>query len=124
MPYGSPHTGLCYTVAVPTPTAAMFVRAGYDIQAGDRAWQVERFPPLPDGFVALEARTADWGIVWMADFALEHLLPAPEPVDYVAGCPQNPRPIRPDAFTLSPAPPNNALQRTQAGGGAGSEFGA
>ena len=112
------HTGLCYTVVSPTPSGVLFVRAGYQIQAGDRAWQVSRSPALPDGYVSLDARTADWGIVWIADFAPEHLLQPPESVDYVPGCPQNPRPIRPDALTLSPAPPNNALQRTEAGGGA------
>lgn len=114
MPFGSPHTGFCYTVVVPTPVAAMFVRGGYEIRAGDRAWQVSCFPPLPNGFVALEARTADWGIVWMAHFALEHLLPVPEPVDYVSGCPQNPRPVRPEVFTLLPAPPHTTIRRTQA----------
>ena len=116
------HTGLCYTVATPTPTGVLFLRAGYQIERGDRAWRVDAFPALPDGHVALEASTADFGIVWIADFALEHLLPSPEPVDYIPGRSQNPRPVRPDALTLSPAPPNNALQRTEAGGGAASDL--
>ena len=107
-------TGLCYTVATPAPVGVLFLRTGYQIEAGDRAWKVASFPPSP-GRVSLEASTADWGIVWVADFALGHLLPSPEPVDYVPGCSQNPRPIRPDALTLSPAPPNHALQRTEAG---------
>ena len=102
MPSTSMHTGLCYTVAEPRPTEIFFLRDGYQIERGDRAWCVDFFPSLPDGNVALEASTADWGIIWIAHFPIEHLVPSPEPVDYVSGCAQNPRPIRPDALTISP----------------------
>ena len=112
MPSTTPHTCFCYTVAVPTPSLARYVRRGYKIEAGDCAWQHTRHPPMPDGFVILEAATADWVTIWIAEFALEHLLPSPEPVLYGPGWDQNPRPFRPGTFTFPPAPPNHALQRT------------